>query len=229
MVHVTQIYPAMKPYLKGFHLSLECWRGNRDAEGWKLPAKKIKNNTQIMDMDSEEGDNKVGNPGMNRMEDIKEKLLSQTLIRGDNKTQHDGPPSGFTEAVPRFRIDLEALLHLSQGEKPIVRCIRNKHTMTAYYGFGNASSGGFGSTVELPEGLHGRFGIWGSSSKEQSSNFRELRNLVETVEEEAKVGILRMASCGFSPTTPQLRVVSSGEGHHQNYFMIWYCASGRQR
>jgi hypothetical protein len=55
MVYVTQIYPAMKPYLKGFHLSLESWRGNRDAEGWKLPAKKIKNSTQIVDMDTEVG------------------------------------------------------------------------------------------------------------------------------------------------------------------------------
>jgi hypothetical protein len=133
----------------------------------------------------------VGNLGTNRMEDIKEKLLSQTLIGGDDKTQHNGPPSGRTEAVPRFRVDLEALLHLAQGEKRIVRCVRNKHTVTACYGFGNASSGGFGSTVEQPEGLHGRFGIWGSNSKEQSSNFRELRNVVKTVVEEAKEGYLK--------------------------------------
>ena len=181
----------MKPYLKGFHLSLESWRGNHDAEGWKLPVKKIKSNTQIMDMDTEEGDNEVGNLGTNRMEDIKEKLLSQTLIGGEDETQHNGPPSGLTEAMPRFRVDLEALLHLAQGEKPILRCIRNKHTVTANYGFGNASSGGFGSTVERLEGLHGRFGIWGSDSKEQSSNFRELRNVVKTVVEEAKEGYLK--------------------------------------
>ncbi len=35
LVYVTQAYPSMKPYLKGFHLSLETWRGNCDAEGWK--------------------------------------------------------------------------------------------------------------------------------------------------------------------------------------------------
>ena len=35
MVYVTQAYPGMKPYLKGFHLSLETWRGNRSADGWK--------------------------------------------------------------------------------------------------------------------------------------------------------------------------------------------------
>ncbi len=37
MVHVTQAYPGMKPYLKGFHLSMETWRGGWDVEGWKLP------------------------------------------------------------------------------------------------------------------------------------------------------------------------------------------------
>ena len=36
LVYVTQAYPGMKPYLKGFHLSLETWRGGRDEEGWKV-------------------------------------------------------------------------------------------------------------------------------------------------------------------------------------------------
>jgi hypothetical protein len=36
MVYATQAYPSMKPYLKGFHLSLETWRGGQDAKGWRL-------------------------------------------------------------------------------------------------------------------------------------------------------------------------------------------------
>ena len=36
MVEVTQAYPGMKSYLKGFHLSLEMWRGGRDSEGWRI-------------------------------------------------------------------------------------------------------------------------------------------------------------------------------------------------
>ncbi len=35
MVYVTQAYPGLKPYLKGFHLLLEMWQGDRDREGWK--------------------------------------------------------------------------------------------------------------------------------------------------------------------------------------------------
>ncbi len=37
MVYVTQAYPGMKPYLKGFYLILETWRGGRNSKCWKLP------------------------------------------------------------------------------------------------------------------------------------------------------------------------------------------------
>ena len=54
------------------------------------------------------------------------------------------------------------------------------------YGFGDASADGFGATMDRPgQGLFGRFGIWGKDAEDGSSNYRELRNLVETVEEEA--------------------------------------------
>jgi hypothetical protein len=64
MVYVTQVYPAMKPYLKGFHLTLANWKDDRDKEGWKLPAKKIK---------------KEQDPESNAMESIKSDLLCQML------------------------------------------------------------------------------------------------------------------------------------------------------
>ena len=37
LVHLSMIYPCLTPYLKGFHLSLESWRPDRDQHGWKLP------------------------------------------------------------------------------------------------------------------------------------------------------------------------------------------------
>jgi hypothetical protein len=33
MVYVTQAYPGMKPYLKGFHLSLETYLGTEARSG----------------------------------------------------------------------------------------------------------------------------------------------------------------------------------------------------
>ncbi len=87
MVYVTQVYPAMKPYLNGFHLTLENWKDDRDKEGWKLPAKGIK---------------KEEDPESNAMESIKSDLLCQMLSNDVDKSQRDGPSSGLTKAVPRF-------------------------------------------------------------------------------------------------------------------------------
>ena len=36
LVYVTRTYPALVPYLKGFHLTIKMWRGGWDEEGWKL-------------------------------------------------------------------------------------------------------------------------------------------------------------------------------------------------
>jgi hypothetical protein len=35
--HLQRVYPAMTPFLKGFHLTEDGWRGSRDADLWKLP------------------------------------------------------------------------------------------------------------------------------------------------------------------------------------------------
>ncbi len=63
--------------------------------------------------------------------------------------------------------------------------------MIAYYSFGDASSGGFGATVKRPAGLHSRYRLWRRDEEEQNSNYCELHNLVDTVEEEAKEGYLK--------------------------------------
>jgi hypothetical protein len=34
MIYVASTYPSMKPYLKGFHLTLHGWRLGRDDSGW---------------------------------------------------------------------------------------------------------------------------------------------------------------------------------------------------
>ncbi len=52
MVYVTQTYPGMKPYLKGFHLSLETWRGGCNSEGWKLTKKNNKAAEDGKEMDA---------------------------------------------------------------------------------------------------------------------------------------------------------------------------------
>jgi hypothetical protein len=123
------------------------------------------------------------------MEDIKHELVVESQCGGSNRT-NAGPTSGITFAVPRFKEDLEALTRLTASATPTMRTVRSMRTLTAYYGFGDASGSGFGATVERPNGVFGRYGLWGKDAEDESSNYRELRNLVETVEEEAHVGYL---------------------------------------
>ena len=181
LVYVTQAYPSMVPYLKGIHLSLETWRGGRDPEGWKLKDVGKEHNSMHYCV-SEESDNEGEGE-------------EATMVQEKDPDQPPppAPSSGITWAVPRLEADLQALLLLSSSEKPRYRVVRGKIMLTAFYGFGDASSGGFGATVERPDGIHGRYGLWGRDQDDTSSNFKELLNLVHTVEEEAAVGHLQHA------------------------------------
>lgn len=42
LLHVTSTYPAMVPFIKGFHLTLDSWRPNRDTDGWRLTQAEIR-------------------------------------------------------------------------------------------------------------------------------------------------------------------------------------------
>jgi hypothetical protein len=103
MVHITQTYPGMKPYLKGFHLYLETWQGGRDKEGWKVPAK-----TMLA------GVIKKNYPAA--MNNVKLLLLTQTTAGWD--VFAPGPLAGFTLSAPQFREDLKVMLSLAEGEQP---------------------------------------------------------------------------------------------------------------
>jgi hypothetical protein len=41
LVYISCTYPSLVPYLKGIHLTLDSWRPNRDADGWKIPSKDL--------------------------------------------------------------------------------------------------------------------------------------------------------------------------------------------
>jgi hypothetical protein len=36
LVHMQHVYPAMTPYIKGLHLTVDSWRDNCNVDGWKL-------------------------------------------------------------------------------------------------------------------------------------------------------------------------------------------------
>eukprot|EP00957_Ditylum_brightwellii_P171992 13094497-Ditylum_brightwellii.AAC.1 len=37
LVHMSEVYPMITPYLKGIHLTLESWHPDWDVDGWKFP------------------------------------------------------------------------------------------------------------------------------------------------------------------------------------------------
>ena len=107
----------MKPYLKGFHLTLEMWRGNRNSDGWKEkpppPQKKAGKG--------------AGHDEHESLEDIKLGLLADSLCEEED-THTNGPSSGLKPVVPRFKSDLEAILHFCRWRKiAVALCEEQTH------------------------------------------------------------------------------------------------------
>jgi hypothetical protein len=107
----------------------------------------------------------------------------------DAKRMNEEAPE-FVNAVPMLRRDVEALKVLFAADSPAVRTIRPSKRIDVRYGFGDASGSGFGGSIALPSGISYRVGVWGKDAEDSSSNYRELRNLVETLEAEAEAGNL---------------------------------------
>jgi hypothetical protein len=81
-------------------------------------------------------------------------------------------------AVPRL-----ALTTLYLPDKPPLRLIQSRSIATAAYGFGDASGSGLGSSCQVGHTLQVSQGSWGRKESLESSNYRELANLIQTLEE----------------------------------------------
>jgi hypothetical protein len=62
----------------------------------------------------------------------------------------------------------------------------------ALYVFGDASGNGFGTTLLFGSELHYRYGQWSRAYSEQSSNYRELTNLMLGIEKACQAGLLEV-------------------------------------
>ena len=102
-------------------------------------------------------------------------------------------PEEFVQAVPRLRNDVEVLKKLLRSEAPPKVSKRRSKLGKAYYGMGDASGKGFGYAVDIDGKLYDEFGEWKAAICEQSSNYRELRNLKNAVERLAKENLLEDA------------------------------------
>jgi hypothetical protein len=118
LVYVTRTYPSMKPYLKGFHLTIEMWRGGQDAEGWKLlpgDDSLIDSRGSLSSIDV----TRAGGHGMDlsmaatysanhaKDEDVAGANHHVRLKVGDSSVY--ASDDGFTVSVPRFKDNIAAL------------------------------------------------------------------------------------------------------------------------
>ena len=155
LVHVSLTYPTMRVYLKGFYLTMNSWRPFRDEHGWKLSGRANAAFLNAADKDFQH----VG------------------------ETVDDDEAPEFVTAVPSFQRFLMALSHMFEGEEPALRLVRGSLIKYVGYGFGDASGSGFGSSwLDKSGDLVIRIGMWNKEGVDTSSNYRELRNLVETLE-----------------------------------------------
>ena len=86
-------------------------------------------------------------------------------------------------AVPCLAQDLEALTTIFLLDDPPLCSIRSRSIATAAYGFGDASGSGLGSSCQVGHTLQASQGTWGRKKSLESSNYRELANLIRTLEE----------------------------------------------
>jgi hypothetical protein len=162
-IHIQRTYPNLTPFIKGMHLTLDGWRVGRDEDMWKLRRK------------NDEADG--------YWDDSEDRWVAIDV--GSAK------PPQVVKPAPRLKDDLAMLSELMSDVEPPLRMVRTKKISVAIYGFVDASGVGFGSSMETPGGLAFRYGLWGRDADDTSSNYKELRNLVEAVEEGVTSGELQ--------------------------------------
>jgi len=159
-------------------LSIDSWRPNRDKDGWKVSGTKKKE----VDL------------GACEYDEVDEDLLGLMVDKDgelrDDVNAYSNHPEKISLA-PRLYDDLHALSMFFAAEKPSWRFVRGREIMVAEYGFGDASGAGYGSSYATENGIQYRFGTWNSDLGGESSNFRELKNLVDSLYDRAAKEQLR--------------------------------------
>lgn len=100
-------------------------------------------------------------------------------------------------AVTMLYSQLVALKVMFSSELPPLCLVQGTDCLEVVYVFGDASGSGFGSSWINSDAhssdniLKVHFGVWGEAEKGRSSIYRELRNLIETLEHMGEKGSLK--------------------------------------
>ena len=162
LIYVSRTYRPFVPFLRGIHQTLESWREWRGADGWKMAAREI------------------------------EYAMEQEEYEGPAQEQGARIEVGGTvKGVPRLAMDVEALSTLTKFEAPPKVVRRSKRTASAKYMGGDASGKGFGNALVVDGVCHAEFGSWSEEVEAEDSNFKELYNLVNAIENAYHAGHLK--------------------------------------
>ena len=173
LVHLSMVYEFITPFLKGFHLTIDSWRPQRDKSGWKMPLQDWEEYLEVLQADTP----------------------AEEFTKWYDQ-QHGQAPQVVT-AVPRFSQDVFALGELFSVTVPPEITLRSNEIYMVVYGFGDASGAGFGSSIVTETGTSVRVGTWSADESNESSNWRELTNVVEALEAEAQNQRLAQAETFF--------------------------------
>ena len=170
LVHFSMTYSNLNPFLKGFYSTLNGWRPDRDEKGWKLSFNSYQHYLQLGRRTEVSNDDSMYIPNDD----------------GDEETPET------VDTVPLMIDHIKVLMDMFVNDQPVLLLKRGCSRFEAMYVFGDASGLGFGSSSwVVGERLNYRYGVWGlSAGEDSSSNYRELRNLVESLEKSGLSGQL---------------------------------------
>ena len=115
LVHLAMTYANIKPFLRGFYLTLNSWREGRDKAGWKLSSRAYQLVMQLGRRSEEEEDH------------------------SDVWRKNDDEAPRMVRAAPLMKEHLNILVEIFASEKPVLRLMRGSSIVEAMYIFGDAS------------------------------------------------------------------------------------------
>ena len=107
------------------------------------------------------------------------------------KEEHGNIQIVLVTLVPRMKQDVKALTTLTESSFPPKVIRRKKKIFSVCYGFGDALGLGFGNCIEVNGTKYAIFGTWNTEIESKHSNYKELRNLVNAIEEGVNDGVLQ--------------------------------------
>jgi hypothetical protein len=117
LVYVARTYPAMVPYLKGFHLTIETWRGGRDSKGWKLREmddSSVSSHQSLESLDrTRAGAHSLDLDKAGKVDEDEAAVDHRLGVKPGEGYIH-APVDRLTTPAPYFKDDIDALPHLTK-------------------------------------------------------------------------------------------------------------------